>query len=139
MECIIVKMPRLESRPTVPATRLGSVTPFLLGLKVSLTIGPLAVVRLEVQTRVVPGRGVTEIIFRETILLLKLLLVPRLDLRDGDVLLPMMSPIELTLSGLTWSGILSLLADAHAIDQGHEESDKAKDQDNDANVPKHSC
>ena len=72
---------------------------FLFRLKVRLPVCPLSVIGLEVQPGVVPGGGVAvEIVLGETVLLGEPLLVSRrLDLGDGDVLLPMVGPIKLSL------------------------------------------
>ena len=66
--------------------------------KIRLPVGPLAVIRLQIQSGIISGRGVTEIVFREAILLFPALFVtPGFQFRDRDVLLPMVGPVQLTL------------------------------------------
>ena len=85
---------------SIPASSALGTSSLLLGLEVRLPVGPLAVVRLEVEPRVVPGGRVGQVhgvVLGEAILLLPPLLVPAANLRDGDVLLPVMSPVQLAL------------------------------------------
>ena len=111
----------------------------VLCLNVPLPVGPLPVVGVEVEPGVVPGRGVADVI-REPILLpvapVLLGSAPRLglDFGNGDILLPMGRPEQLRLA---WVSLvrLALLANAHAVQQGHEDGDEPEHKDHDSNVP----
>ncbi len=93
----------------------------VFGLEICLAVSPLAIIRLKVKLWIISGRSVTNcVILREVVLLVPPLLLPGLDLRNGDVLLPVVSPVEFTGSRFSLLVMSCLLADAHAV----EESDK---------------
>ena len=111
----------------------------VLCLNVPLPIGPLPVVGVEVEPGVVSGRGVTDILGKPVLLPVTPVLLGSpsrlgLDFGNGDVLLPVVRPEQLRLA---WVSLvrLALLANAHAVQQGHEDGDEPEHEDHDSNIP----
>ena len=69
---------------------------FQISFKSFFPICPVTIIRFQIQTRIVPGRCITQIIFWEMIFP-NVLFVFSFYLRNRYILLPMMSPEELRL------------------------------------------
>ena len=84
------------------------VDPLQVGVQVVLPVRPLSVVRLEVEAGVVPTAGVAHVVLGEPVLVLPPLGgLLRAQLRDGEVLLPVMGPVQLSRWRLSSPDILS--------------------------------
>ena len=82
------------------------VDPLQVGVQVVLPVRPLAVVRLEVEAGIVPAAGVAHVVLGEPVLVLPpLSCLLGAQLWDGEVLLPVMGPVELPWRRLTSPGI----------------------------------
>ena len=78
--------------------------PLQVGVEVVLSVRPLAVVALQVEPGIVPAGGVAHVVLGEPVLILPPL--HRLlgaELGDGEVLLPVVSPVQLTRGRLSGS------------------------------------
>jgi len=116
---------------------LGFFCTFQVCVEVIFTVSPLPVVRLQVEARIVPAGRITDVVvFREFVLLLPLLVGPAVaQLGDGEVLLPVMSPVELARGWLSISSGARFLADAHAVDQRDKQCHEPKHKDDNADIP----
>ena len=78
-----------------------------VSVKIILSVSSLTIVTLQVEAGVVSARGVAHVVLREPVLVL-----PPLggllgaQLRDGEVLLPVVGPVQFTWGRLTSSDIL---------------------------------
>ena len=95
----------VSARRVLPVPGIVSVAPLLplllrplqVSVQVVLSVRPLAVVTLQVEARVVPAGGVAHVVLGEPVLVLPPL--HRLlgaQLGDGEVLLPVVSPVQLS-------------------------------------------
>ena len=69
---------------------------FQISFQPFLSVCPVTIIRFQIQTWIVPGRCITQIIFWEMVFP-NILFVFSFYLRNRDILLPMMSPEELRL------------------------------------------
>ena len=69
---------------------------FQISFQPFLPVGPVTIIRFQIQTWIVPGRCITQIIFWEMVFP-NILFVFSFYLRNRYILLPMMSPEELRL------------------------------------------
>ena len=70
--------------------------PLQVSVKIILPVSSLTVVRLQIQSRIVSAGGVADVVFRESVLVLPPLhRLLAAHLRDGEVLLPVVGPVQL--------------------------------------------
>ena len=82
--------------------------PLQVGVEVVLSVRPLSVVALQVEPGIVPAGGVAHVVLGEPVLVLPPLGgLLRAQLRDGEVLLPVMGPVQLSRWRLSSPDILS--------------------------------
>ena len=81
--------------------------PLEVSIKIILPVSPLAIVRLQIQSRIVSAGGVADVVLREPVLVLPPLhRLLAAHLRDGEVLLPVVGPVQFTWGRLTSSDML---------------------------------